>query len=161
MDADLIVVGLGWSGLGVAYYWATQGLKVIGFEKNGRSGELGTASSGETRIWRITHANDEKNKMMTEALKMWRDVEQATGVKLLESYPILNFGHPDSEFLKTVFGYFPEEKIMNGKEIMKMYPALKNIPDYYVGMWTKQGKLLYHKTIFCLDLNKATKNNAS
>ena len=75
-----------------------------------------------------------------------RTIEEATGKKLLESFPILNFGHPDSELLKSIFSYFPDDKILKSKEIEEMFPAFKNLPENYVGMLTKHGiKVLKHK----------------
>jgi hypothetical protein len=111
---------------------------VIGFEKNEDSAQFGTSSFGETRIWRVTHADKERNDMMVESLEMWREIEQKTSTKLLEDFPILNFGNPDSEFLKGIFSHFPDDKILTAKEMEELFPAMKNLPKNYVGMLTKE-----------------------
>lgn len=78
--------------------------------------------------------------MMKESLKIWNEIENAHGNKLLENGTILNFGHPKSEFLHEIFEHFPENKILNGEEIMEIYPAFKNLPKDYIGMITETGK---------------------
>mmetsp|Transcript_26288 Transcript_26288/g.26204 ORF Transcript_26288/g.26204 Transcript_26288/m.26204 type:complete len:143 (-) Transcript_26288:713-1141(-) len=133
---DTAVVGLGCAGLGISYYFTMKGCKVIGLEKNSDSGAMGTSSYGFTRIWRVTHADKLRNDMMRESLKLWREIELAVGKTLLENGAILNFGHPDSEFLKGIFSQFPDDPVIDGDEIMKKYPAFKNVPKDYIGMVT-------------------------
>ena len=77
---------------------------------------------------------------MKESLKLWRDIEKETGKVLLENGHILNFGHPDSEFLQGIFKQFPNDKLLNSEEIMERFPALKNLPDNYVGLVTDKGR---------------------
>jgi len=47
-EFDVIVVGLSCAGLSTAYHCAKAGLKVIGFEANEVSGDMGTSSYGST-----------------------------------------------------------------------------------------------------------------
>lgn len=48
---DVIVVGLSCAGLSTAYHASKAGLKVIGFEANEVSGDMGSSSYGTTRIY--------------------------------------------------------------------------------------------------------------
>ena len=73
---DVIVVGLGWVGLATTYYCSKQGLKVLGFEMNGTSGEIGTSSHGTTRIYRFNDANPIKNEMMKVSYTIWKQAEK-------------------------------------------------------------------------------------
>lgn len=115
-------------------------MKVLGLDQYTDSGELGTSSAGYTRIWRVTHPDKQSNDMMLDALATWRMIETATNTKLLEDFPIINFGHPDSKFLQGVFSQFPGEKLLDAKAIKDAYPALFNIPENYVGMVTTSSK---------------------
>jgi len=83
--------------------------------------------------------------MMIECLSMWNEIEEVSNTKILEYYPILNFGTPDSLFLKGIFSHFPSEKVLSAIEISKLYPALKNLPESYVGMVTSESKLIHNK----------------
>ena len=73
---DVIVVGLGWVGLATTYYCSKQGLKVLGFEMNETSGEMGTSSHGTSRIYRFNDANPLKNEMMKVSFKIWKQAEK-------------------------------------------------------------------------------------
>ena len=73
---DVIVVGLGCAGLSTTYYWAKQGLKVLGLEMNSTSGEIGTGSYGTTRIYRFNDANPLRNEMMRVSFIMWKEAEK-------------------------------------------------------------------------------------
>jgi len=54
---DVIVVGLSCTGLSTTYHCSKAGLKVIGFEANEVSGDMGSSSYGSTRIYRHYHKN--------------------------------------------------------------------------------------------------------
>lgn len=54
VDADVVIVGLGVSGLSAALRCVEAGLSVIGVEQYHESGALGTSSAGLTRIFRTT-----------------------------------------------------------------------------------------------------------
>lgn len=78
--------------------------------------------------------------MMKDALILWKEIETETNTTLLEKYPILNFGHPSSEFLKGIFSHFPEEKVLSASDIKSLFPAFRNLPEDYIGMLTYEGK---------------------
>ena len=79
----MIVVGLGCVGISACYNLAKNGLKVLGLEKYSDTGSIGTGSYGFTRIWRHGHNWLQGKEMMSEALEMWREIEQKTEKKLL------------------------------------------------------------------------------
>lgn len=78
-DADVLIVGLGCVGISTAFNCTKNGLKVIGFERHADTGAIGTASYGNTRIWRTSHNEQRYNLMQEEALVTWREMEQRTG----------------------------------------------------------------------------------
>ena len=63
-EIDVVIVGLGCVGLGAAYELAKVGYKVIGFERNSVSGDLGTGSFGHTRLWRTGHYESRYDDMI-------------------------------------------------------------------------------------------------
>ena len=82
-DADVIVIGLGCSGLSATYHLSKNGYKVIGLERLANSGAMGSGSFGTTRIWRYIDFEDKYTRMMEQAMKTWREVEAATNQTLL------------------------------------------------------------------------------
>ena len=68
---DLIVVGLGISGLWLSYLASSQNLRVLGLDKNTHSCSPTTASHGFTRRFHPTQGTD-----LDSALSMWDDLER-------------------------------------------------------------------------------------
>ena len=145
---DVIIVGLGCVGLSAAYYCSKKGLKVLGLEMNSISGEIGTSSHGYTRIYRLNDPSPIKNEMMITSLSMWKEVEkELTKIKenaitseeanlqceLLTSSDILTYGSLDAPFIAEKRITNPEEKWITAQEISEKYPALKNLPEDFIG----------------------------
>lgn len=76
---DVIVVGLSCAGLSTALHAAKSGLKVIGFEANEISGDMGSSSYGTTRIYRRIHSNKLHTKLMGETYEYWKMLEDESG----------------------------------------------------------------------------------
>lgn len=75
-DYDVIIVGLGCAGLSTAYWCAKSGLRVLGLERNTSSGQLGSSSFGETRIYRTMHSVAKQTEAMKEAIPLWNKIEE-------------------------------------------------------------------------------------
>ena len=98
----MLIVGLGCVGISAAFNLTKQGLSVIGLERHADTGAIGTASYGHTRIWRTSHNEARYNEMQEEALVGWREIEERTGEKILETTGLLWVLHPESELYKFV-----------------------------------------------------------
>lgn len=131
-EYDVIIVGLGCFGLGTAYYLASKGMKVLGFDKLKEPGMLGSGSVGNGRIWRYLHSEPRYAKMQEEAAEIFRELEKKTGMEMLRGGGLLYMkpvGHPHiQEFMK--YG-----ERLSAAEINKRFPAF-NIPDYIEGVFT-------------------------
>ena len=80
---------------------------MVGFERNRTSGEMGTSSYGNTRIWRVTHDKVIKNDMMRESRQLWDEWEREAGLetpeqKIVKPGGIINFGSTKNRYLREV-----------------------------------------------------------
>jgi len=67
-------------------------MKVLGIEMAPKPGFIGSSSFGDTRIWRVTHGNEYKNRMMEDALVIWNEIEKELGDQLIFKKPLLTIG---------------------------------------------------------------------
>jgi len=70
---DLIVVGLGISGLCIAFEASLKGYKVLGLEKNRISGDFLTATHGGTRNWNFA-PEEHDDTSITESIKRYYQI---------------------------------------------------------------------------------------
>lgn len=98
MEFDIAIVGLGCIGLSTAYHFAKQGLKVVGVEQYPHSGYQGSNSFGDGRIWRHLQSSQEAVVQQKAAEKLWKQVEEESGEKLLRYTGCLIAGIDNEEF---------------------------------------------------------------
>ena len=144
-EYDVIVVGLSCAGISTAYYCAKKGLKVLGLEQYSCPGSIGSSSFGETRQWSAIYPTKLKNTMMWEAVKLWKEMEEESGEKLLVSLPFLWMGSMQCGFFKEMVDVFTKIKLLNADEIKEKFPAIKNIPSDYKGLLTMDGGIVQAK----------------
>ena len=53
---------------------------MIGFEENDISGEFGTSSYGDTRIYRLIHKNSKHTEQMKLTYPLWELIEREAGL---------------------------------------------------------------------------------
>eukprot|EP00750_Incisomonas_marina_P015202 INCI18111.1.p1 GENE.INCI18111.1~~INCI18111.1.p1 ORF type:complete len:453 (-),score=80.77 INCI18111.1:182-1540(-) len=92
---DLVVVGGGVVGAATAWAAARAGARVCLLEQFQRCHDRGS-SHGDGRIYRFAYAEDHYARMMHGALRGWRELENATGHRLLETTGGLNIFPPDA-----------------------------------------------------------------
>jgi len=80
---DHLVVGGGVMGSAAAWQLARRGRDVVLLERFG-AGHVHGASHGSTRIYRTTYPERDYLELAQEALGLWRELEDASGVGLLE-----------------------------------------------------------------------------
>lgn len=78
-------------------------LRLLGLEQNSDSGLFGTSSAGTTRIWRLSHEEEHFQHKMIESLKLWRELEQISGEKLVYETGMLDFGPKSSPSLQKCY----------------------------------------------------------
>jgi sarcosine oxidase len=98
--ADVIVVGLGAMGSAVTFQLAQRGLRVIGVDRFQPPHDRGS-SHGETRITRLAVGEGAEHvPLVRRSHELWRELEAATGSRVLEQIGGLVIGARDDAFLE-------------------------------------------------------------
>lgn len=101
-DADVAVIGLGSVGAMALWRLASRGVDVVGIEQFNIGHDLAGAG-GDTRIFRTAYFEGlEYVPLLQRAKACWRELEAASGRKLLHLTGGLMIGSPHSEALKMV-----------------------------------------------------------
>src|SRR5262245_8345820 len=96
MRPDVIVVGLGTMGAAASLALARRGARVLGLDRFSPPHERG-AHAGGSRIIRVAYMEGPAYvPLVQESLRLWRDLETATGVSLVEHTGGLMLGRLDS-----------------------------------------------------------------
>lgn len=97
---DVIVVGVGGWGSATLYHLARRGLKVCGIEQFGLGHDRGS-SHGESRVIRMAYfMHPDYVPVLRRAYDLWRELETATGQKLMTLPGLLCLGEPDGPFIR-------------------------------------------------------------
>lgn len=121
---DVVVVGCGAAGTSAAWWCARRGLRVLGvdrFEPGHRRG----SSHGTERIVRLGHDDPVYAQFAVEALARWGEVEDASGVPLLDRCGALDVGFADElahiEATTTALGVAMEH--WDAAEVARRFPG--------------------------------------
>ncbi len=99
---DVVVLGLGGMGSAALLAAARAGLKAVGIEQFGEAHDRGS-SHGESRIIRTAYYEHPAYvPLARRAIGMWREIEAATGTRLMDQVGLLQVGAPDSGVLRGV-----------------------------------------------------------
>lgn len=94
--ADVVVVGLGAAGSALTYQLARRGVRVIGIDRFDPPHDRGS-SHGHTRITRLAVGEGAAFvPLVRRSHEIWRDLEAATGERLMQRTGVLVIGSPDS-----------------------------------------------------------------
>ncbi|NUT36578.1 MAG: N-methyl-L-tryptophan oxidase [Hamadaea sp.] len=124
---DVIVLGLGSMGSAAAYHLAARGLRVVGLDRFTPPHTRG-AHAGGSRIIRMTYAEGAAYvPLLHRAYAAWREVEEASGARLVTRTGGLNIGLPESE---TVTGALTsarehglDHEVLDAAAIRARFPA--------------------------------------
>lgn len=102
---------------------------MLGLEQFNLCHNMGS-SHGETRIFRVAYHEDPAYvEMLKRAHKLWLDLEQRTGEKLLTLTGCLSIGFPDSQVfngcVKSAELYRLKHEILDAEQVMTRFPAFK------------------------------------
>jgi sarcosine oxidase len=125
--ADVVIVGGGLLGLSTA--WALRGRREVVVLERDSIGHARGGSHGPTRIFRLGYADPRYVAMAQRAAERWRELEAATGVKLLNPTPQLSFGADAEAVLAALVGAgVPAERI-KAAAIEARFPAFAGRGD--------------------------------
>jgi sarcosine oxidase len=88
---EFVVIGAGLLGLGASGALASLGRDVLCLDL-AEVGHAWSGSKGNSRAFRYNYDEPMLNAMVAEAERAWRDLETASGLRILERTPFLNFG---------------------------------------------------------------------
>ncbi len=145
MALDVVVVGLGAMGSAALYQLAKRGMRVLGIERFAPGHDRGS-SHGLTRIIRMGYFEHPSYvPLVRRAYALWRELEAASGEKLLTVTGIAEMGLPDSVLVAGTLASsrlhdLPHE-VLDAKSLMARYPQFR-LPANYVGVVQPDGGFL-------------------
>lgn len=127
-DADVAVIGLGSMGSFAFWQLARMEVNVIGFERF-KPGHDNGAGHGETRIFRTAYGEGvEYVPFLQDARRLWKELEEETGVELYTEVGGLMVGEVGSEFISNVKESVKQYDLLhqnfNGTEAKEYLPQL-------------------------------------
>jgi sarcosine oxidase len=133
-DFDVIVVGIGGMGSAAAWQLARRGLRVLGIERFDIPHAMGS-SHGITRIIRLPYYEDPRYvPMLKRAYELWREIEAASGERLLVTTGSLDAGPEDEELFQGALTsarlHSLQHEVLTGAEVTQRFPAYRLPPAH-------------------------------
>jgi sarcosine oxidase len=145
MAFDVAVIGLGAMGSAALYHLAKRGIRVLGIERFQLGHDRGS-SHGLTRIIRLGYFEHPSYvPLVRRAYELWRDLETASGQKLLTVTGIAEIGLPDGVLVSGTLASsrqhgLPHE-VLDARSLMQRYPQFR-VPADFVGVVQPDGGFL-------------------
>ncbi|WP_440711520.1 FAD-dependent oxidoreductase [Herbiconiux sp. YIM B11900] len=123
---DSVVVGGGAMGSAAAFALARRGTEVSLFERFG-PGHVQGASHGASRNFNLSYGDAVHLGLLRRALPAWRELEAATGRRLLEQVGIVNHGRiPGLDALAGLLpGFGFEAELLPAEEAGRRWPGIR------------------------------------
>jgi sarcosine oxidase len=142
MAYDVVVIGQGAAGSAALYHLARRGKSVLGIERFA-VGHDRASSHGQTRIIRLGYFEHPSYvPLVRSAYGLWRDLEAASGERILHITGIAEMGRPDSELIAGTLASSRQHglthEVLEPKELMRRYPAFR-LPYDFVAVIQPEG----------------------
>lgn len=163
-SVDTVVVGLGVMGASTLGELARRGRDCLGVEQYWAGHPLGS-SHGESRIIRQAYyEHPDYVPLVQEAWRAWRDLERATGWRLLTETGGLMVGRPDSALvqgalLSATQHHLPHEQL-DAAALMRRFPAFR-VQDDDVGVYEPRAGFLIAERATEALLDEARRHGAA
>lgn len=160
---DAIVIGLGAHGSAAAYHLGRLGRRVLGLERFARGHALGS-SGGLSRVIRIAYFEHPSYvPLLTRAWRLWTELEEASGERLLLRTGGLYVGEPGSEIVegsaRSAREHHLVHEMLDAREIERRYPAFALEPRW-VGLYEHQAGVLFPDRCIEAHLRAAERSGA-
>jgi sarcosine oxidase len=160
---DVVVCGLGAMGSAALHHVARRGKRVLGIERYAPGHDRGS-SHGATRIIRLGYFEHPSYvPLLRRAYTLWRELEEATGRKLLYTAGIAEIGLPNSALIKGTLAcaqmHGLRHEALAAPELMRRLPVFRVPPDY-VAVLQPDGGILQAEACVAAQLALATKAGA-
>ncbi|VEF49291.1 sarcosine oxidase, monomeric form [Bacillus freudenreichii] len=145
MDAEVGVIGLGTVGSMTLWQLSRQGVSAVGFEQFGIGHDY-SAAGGESRIFRTAYGEgSEYVPLMLESYRLWRELEEESGNKLLHLTGGLMIGNTGTPFmdnvLKSIERFGLDHEILDQEQAEKRFPQHHLLPGEIMVLDTLAGGL--------------------
>lgn len=160
---DVIVAGLGAMGSATVYRLARRGSRVLGLDRFAPPHTLGS-THGRSRIIRTAYWDDPSYvPLVGRAYELWRELEAASGERLLFPAGAFYLGAPDSALVTGArdsvrLNGIPHEEL-SAAEVMRRAPALRPSADT-VAIWEPDAGVLLPELAVATFLSLAVKSGA-
>jgi len=148
---DVAVVGLGAMGSAALYAAARRGFRVIGFDRL-EPGHDCSSSFGESRVIRLAYFEHPSYvPLLRGAYQAWRDLEVATGERVLTITGIVEAGHPGAALVEGSVRSAREHdlphELLSPRQVNDRFPAFNLPADWDCVVQPDGGVLLPEKAI--------------
>jgi sarcosine oxidase len=120
---EFVVVGAGLLGLGASHALGRLGRDVLCLEL-AQVGHAWSGSKGNSRAFRYNYDEPMLNAMAAEAERAWRDLEVASGLRILEPRPFLNFGDGLPEYAARLAAAGAAVEYLEADAVARRFPTL-------------------------------------
>jgi sarcosine oxidase len=163
MTFDVAVIGLGAMGSAALCQLAKRGVRAVGIERFDPGHDRGS-SHGLTRIIRLGYFEDPCYvPLVRRAYALWRELEAASGQKLLTVTGIAEMGPPDGVLVRGTLASSHEHgvahEVLDAAEVMRRYPQFR-LPSGFVGVIQPDGGFLEPEKAIHAQLALARKDGA-
>lgn len=150
-------------GSATAYHAASRGHRVLGLDAYARNHANGS-SHGRSRIIRESYAEGPQYvPLVQRAYKLWRDLEESSGRRLLNITGGLYIGSPDSEIitgvLRSAQAHGLSCEYLTAADTMLRYPGFR-VPDNMVAVYESNGGVLDAEACVGAHLDLAARHGA-
>ncbi len=161
---DVIVVGLGAMGSAAAYQLARKGRRVLGLDRYTPPHAHGS-SHGRTRIIREAYFEHPAYvPLVQRAYRLWGELEELAGRKLLQTTGGLMIGRPDgvlvSGALRSAHQHGLRHELLDAPEVRERFPALRP-DDGMVAVWEPRAGILFPESCIEAHLKLAQAHGAT
>jgi sarcosine oxidase len=148
---DVAVIGLGAMGSAALYAVARRGLRVIGFDRL-QPAHRRSSSFGESRVIRLAYFEHPSYvPLLREAYQRWRDLEAASGQRLMAITGVIEAGYPGAPLVEgsrrsSIEHGLPHERL-TAAEANARFPAFDLPAEWDVVFQPDAGALLPERAI--------------
>ena len=142
---DVVVCGLGAMGAASLWELSRRRRRVLGIERFAAGHDRGS-SHGATRIIRLAYFEHPSYvPLLRRTYELWRELEQASGSKLVQITGIAEMGPPDGVLVRGVLAsvkvHALRHELLAADELMRRFPAFRVPPQYMAVVQPDGGSL--------------------
>ncbi len=162
-DYDVAVIGLGAMGSAALHAAARRGLRVIGLEQY-ELAHSRSSSYGESRVIRLAYFEHPSYvPLLREAYDRWRDLEAATGERILTITGIVEAGYPGAALvagsLRSSLQHDLPHEQLTPAEVRRRFPAF-DLPQEWEAIYQPNAGALFPEKAIDLFVRQATRHGA-